>query len=67
MTTLLAPFHLSLADLKPVLREEIPLTFSKNRTCTLPGCITRLSVYNPGPDCFCHTRRYDPNEDRDAG
>ncbi len=29
--------------------------FPSGRTCERWGCITRLSIYNPGPTCFAHT------------
>jgi len=30
-------------------------TYQTGRTCSYPGCTTRLSVYNPSPTCALHT------------
>jgi len=30
-------------------------TYQAGRTCTVPECRTRLSVYNPSPTCAVHT------------
>ncbi len=30
-------------------------TFSSGRTCSTPGCSTRLSRYNPNPRCWIHS------------
>ncbi len=29
-------------------------TYQAGRTCSFPGCTTRLSVYNPSSTCACH-------------
>jgi hypothetical protein len=30
------------------------VSFDEARSCSRPGCITVLCVYNPGPECFVH-------------
>lgn len=62
MTTLAIPACATLADLKPVPRAELSEVFPKGRTCS-SGCGTILCRYNPGPWCYIHTPRYDPNQD----
>jgi hypothetical protein len=41
-------------------------TFTADRTCTEPGCATRLSVYNPAERCWQHepARTYHPKVGR---
>lgn len=60
MATLTLPIAASLGALKP--QEDLPVTFPKGRRCVLPSCITVLCQFNPGPRCYCHTRR-DPREE----
>lgn len=31
-----------------------PRTFSRGRTCALPGCLTVLSIYNSSKHCAAH-------------
>lgn len=44
-------------------RDEIPDTYPKGRVCTEHGCITRLSVYNHGPYCYCHAAKHEIHAD----
>jgi hypothetical protein len=32
-------------------------TYRRGRTCIFEGCDTRLSFYNPNPQCSVHDRR----------
>lgn len=49
------PFTLDFAQPR---RDEVPETYPKGRRCEHLGCITRLSVYNIGPYCFCHAAKH---------
>jgi hypothetical protein len=31
-----------------------PVYYPRDRYCDMPGCITILNRYNPGPDCLLH-------------
>jgi hypothetical protein len=35
-------------------------TFDEGRVCSVPECITKLSVTNPGPACRVHSPRVRP-------
>lgn len=43
-------------------RDEVPDTYPKGRRCDERGCITRLSVYNAGPYCWCHAAKHEIHE-----
>ena len=48
--------HRTAHQIEPLPRpEELPDTFPKGRRCTVDGCITVLSRYNPGDRCYHHT------------
>lgn len=34
--------------------DQIPQVYDRGRRCTVDGCTTLLSIYNPGPDCHAH-------------
>jgi hypothetical protein len=35
-----------------------PRTFSRGRTCALPGCLTVLSIYNSSKHCAAHSPKH---------
>lgn len=39
----------------PLANRILPPYAGEVRRCTVPGCITLLNGYNPGPDCMGHT------------
>jgi hypothetical protein len=45
---------------KPILPRCRLKTFQSGRTCSEPGCVTRLSIYNSHDECWLHgsTREY---------
>lgn len=38
--------------------DEQPDCFPKGRPCTEPGCITTLTIWNPGPYCYAHAAKH---------
>jgi hypothetical protein len=51
---------------KPILPRRRLKTFQSGRTCSEPGCVTGLSIYNTHDECWLHgsTREYSRQMDR---
>jgi hypothetical protein len=46
--------HTATTDFALPAPGDIPDTFPPGRRCVEDGCITLLSMFNPGPWCYCH-------------